>query len=67
MFREEFITGGPVMYALFAVWVVTFALILERGFYWLFRNTGTIGTGGSGFCNDPGITWGNAGRDAALP
>ena len=37
MFREEFITGGPVMYALFAVWVVTFALILERGSYWLFR------------------------------
>jgi hypothetical protein len=37
------------------------------GVYYLFRRQGTIGTGGTGFCNDFGITWGNAGRDAALP
>ena len=38
-----------------------------QGLYYLFRNTGTVGSGGTGFCNDTGITWGNAGRDAALP
>jgi hypothetical protein len=38
-----------------------------QGLYYLFRNQGTVGTGGTGFCNDPGITWGNAARDAALP
>jgi hypothetical protein len=38
-----------------------------QGLYYLFRNSGTVGSGGTGFCNDPGITWGNAARDAALP
>ena len=38
-----------------------------QGYYWVWRETGTIGTGGTGFCNDPGITWGNPDRDAALP
>ena len=30
MFREEFLLGGPIMYALFVVWVIMMALILER-------------------------------------
>jgi hypothetical protein len=38
-----------------------------QGLYYLFRIAGTVGSGGSGFCNDPGVTWGNASRDAALP
>jgi hypothetical protein len=38
-----------------------------HGLYYLFRSAGTVGSGGSGFCNDPGITWGSAARDAALP
>ena len=37
MFREEFELGGPVMVALFAVWVVVFALILERVLFWCMR------------------------------
>jgi hypothetical protein len=39
----------------------------NQGLYYLFRSAGTVGSGGTGFCNDPGITWGNAARDAALP
>lgn len=38
MFREEFEAGGPVMYILFGVWVLMFALILERLFFWLKRS-----------------------------
>jgi biopolymer transport protein ExbB/TolQ len=37
MFREEFLLGGPVMYALFAVWVLMLALILDRVLFWLAR------------------------------
>ena len=37
MLREEFLLGGPVMYALFAVWVLMLALILDRVFFWLAR------------------------------
>jgi len=37
MFREEFELGGPVMVALFAVWVIVFALILERVLFWCTR------------------------------
>jgi hypothetical protein len=36
-------------------------------FNWaLFRVPGTLGAG-TGFCNDPGVSWGNTGRDAVLP
>ena len=37
MFREEFALGGPVMYALFGVWVIMLSLILERLLFWLSR------------------------------
>jgi len=37
MFHEEFQLGGPVMYVLFAVWVVLGAFLLERGFFWMLR------------------------------
>lgn len=37
MFREEFLLGGPIMYALFVVWVIMLALILERLGALLFR------------------------------
>ena len=37
MFREEFELGGPVMIAIFVVWVVTGALVLERILYWCGR------------------------------
>jgi hypothetical protein len=37
------------------------------GFWYLFRDTGPLGQGATGYCNAPGITWGSAGRDAALP
>ena len=37
MLREEFAAGGPVMYVLFGVWVLVFALILERFLFWLRR------------------------------
>ena len=37
------------------------------GFWYLFRDTGTLGQGATGYCNAPGITWGSAERDAALP
>ena len=37
MLREEFLLGGPVMYALFAVWVLMLAIIMERVGYWLTR------------------------------
>jgi len=37
MFREEFQLGGPVMYALFGVWVIMLSLILERLLFWLSR------------------------------
>ena len=36
------------------------------GVWFLFRTPGALG-GGGGFCNEPGNSWGNAGRDAALP
>ncbi len=38
-----------------------------QGFYWLFRQTGPLGSGATEFCNAPGITWGNIPRDAVLP
>jgi len=37
MLREEFAAGGPVMYVLFGVWVLMFALILERLLFWVRR------------------------------
>ncbi len=37
MFHEEFQHGGPVMWVLFAVWVIMAALLLERLAFWLFR------------------------------
>ena len=37
MLREEFLLGGPVMYALFGVWVIMFALILDRVLFWVAR------------------------------
>ena len=37
------------------------------GFWYLFRDTGPLGHGATGYCNAPGITWGSAQRDAALP
>jgi hypothetical protein len=37
------------------------------GFWYLFRDTGPLGQGATGYCNAPGITWGSAQRDAALP
>lgn len=37
MFREEFELGGPIMYALFGVWVLTLSLILERLLFWAGR------------------------------
>lgn len=37
MFHDEFQLGGPVMYVLFAVWVLMFALILERSLFWFLR------------------------------
>ena len=37
------------------------------GLWYLFRDSGALGAGATGFCNAPGITWGNAGRDAGLP
>jgi hypothetical protein len=44
----------------------------NTGLWYLFRRPGTKGTGGSGFCNSPPITWGAPGtapasRDAVLP
>jgi len=35
MFREEFMLGGPVMYALFGVWVLMLALVLDRVLFWI--------------------------------
>ena len=32
-----------------------------------FRDTGPLGQGATGYCNAPGISWGSAARDAALP
>ena len=37
MFRTEFEIGGPVMYAIFAVWVVMLALVTERIIFWGLR------------------------------
>jgi len=37
MFRTQFELGGPVMYAIFAVWVVLLALVLERLLFWGLR------------------------------
>jgi len=37
------------------------------GLWYLFRDTGTVGAGATAFCNAPGVTWGNAARDVALP
>jgi hypothetical protein len=37
------------------------------GLWYLFRKSGPLGEGDTGFCNAPGITWGGASRDAALP
>jgi hypothetical protein len=38
-----------------------------KGMWYLFRDPGPLGQGATGYCNAPGITWGNAARDAALP
>jgi hypothetical protein len=38
-----------------------------KGLWYLFRDTGPLGQGATGYCNAPGITWGSAQRDAALP
>jgi hypothetical protein len=38
-----------------------------KGMWYVFRDTGPLGQGATGYCNAPGITWGNAQRDAALP
>jgi len=35
VFAAEFELGGPVMYAIFGVWVLMFALILERLLFWM--------------------------------
>lgn len=46
MFREEFLLGGPIMIALFAVWCLMFALILERILFWIaqpIRRSGDTG------------------------
>jgi biopolymer transport protein ExbB/TolQ len=40
MFLEEFEYGGPVMYAIFAVWVMMLTLILERVCFWTRRSMG---------------------------
>ena len=40
MFLEEFEHGGPVMYAIFAVWVMMLTLILERLWFWTRRSLG---------------------------
>ncbi len=40
MFLEEFEYGGPVMYAIFAVWVMMLTLILERVWFWTQRALG---------------------------
>ncbi len=37
MFREEFELGGPIMYALFCVWVLVLSLILDRLLFWAGR------------------------------
>ena len=37
MFREEFLLGGPLMYGIFALWVLMLALILERLTFWARR------------------------------
>ena len=34
MFHEEFQLGGPVMFLVFAVWVLMASLILERACFW---------------------------------
>jgi hypothetical protein len=44
----------------------------NTGLWYLFRLSGTEGSGGTGYCNSPPITWGYpgvepTGRDAALP
>jgi hypothetical protein len=38
-----------------------------KGMWYVFRDTGPLGQGATGYCNAPGITWGSAQRDAALP
>jgi len=38
-----------------------------EGFWYLFRESHPLGTGATVYCNAPGVSWGNAGRDAALP
>ena len=37
MFTQEFQHGGPVMWVLFAVWVIMGAFLLERLFFWTIR------------------------------
>jgi biopolymer transport protein ExbB len=37
VFHEEFRLGGPVMYPLFAIWVLMLSLILERALFWAVR------------------------------
>jgi len=37
MFHEEFQHGGPVMYPLFAIWVLMLSLILSRVLFWALR------------------------------
>ena len=37
MFHQEFQHGGPVMWVLFAVWVIMAAFLLERVVFWAFR------------------------------
>jgi hypothetical protein len=38
-----------------------------EGLWYLFRDSGPLGEGDTGFCNAPGNTWGNPSRDSALP
>jgi hypothetical protein len=43
-------------------------LPLEGGGLWyLFRESGPLGSGATIYCNAPGISWGNPARDTALP
>jgi biopolymer transport protein ExbB/TolQ len=47
MLLEEFELGGPIMYALFGVWVLVLSLILERLVFWTGRLLGRPGPGES--------------------
>ncbi len=37
------------------------------GLWYLLRDSGALGSGATQFCNAPGVTWGQASRDAVLP